>query len=98
MDAVVQLSATLADSSLSRAQQECAEALEGQAQQLVAGVEDLLALVTMDDEAFLAHSVPFDLPPLIERIKRAASGRAGGHTVDGGRADGVPGHSGHAGG
>jgi CheY-like chemotaxis protein len=77
MDAVVQLSATLADSSLSRAQQECAEALEGQAQQLVAGVEDLLALVTMDDWAFLAQSVAFDLPPLIERIKRAASGRAG---------------------
>jgi CheY-like chemotaxis protein len=77
MDAVVQLSATLADSSLSRAQQECAEALEGQAQQLVAGVEDLLALVTMDDAAFLAQSVAFELPPLIERIKRAASGRAG---------------------
>ena len=77
MEAVVQLSATLADSSLSRAQQECAEALEGQAQQLVAGVEDLLALVTMDESAFVAQSVAFDLPPLIERVKRAASGRAG---------------------
>jgi|GEM_PF-1337611 len=76
MDAVVHLSATLVDSSLSRAQQECAEALEGQAQQLVAGVEDLLALMTMDEAAFVAPVTAFELPPLIERVKRAASGRA----------------------
>lgn len=77
MDAVVHLAATLADSSLNQAQQECAEALEGQAQQLVAGVEDLLALTTLDEAAFVEQPVAFDLPPLLERVKRAASGRAG---------------------